>query len=107
MYYVPPPMFGHFTPSALHAFAAAHNLDTGNQDFSEGVFDFKMCQSPDGKRYGVSENEQCKPPAKPVTAAKAKPKAAPTKKKESVKMCNEFRPWMPVGQQVAIVPCKK
>jgi len=106
MYYVPTPMLGHFTPAALHAFAEAHNLDVGNQDFSEGVFDFKMCQSPSGKRYGVSEDEQCKPPAKPVAAAKAKPKAAAPKKKESVKMCNEFRPWLPVGQQVAIVPCK-
>ena len=96
-------MFGHFTPAALHAFAKAHNLEVGNQNFAEGVFDFKMCQSPNGKRYGVSENEQCKPPAKPVTAAKA-PDVKPKKKKEQ-KMCTEYRPWMPGPVKMAVVPC--
>jgi DNA-binding transcriptional regulator of glucitol operon len=101
------PMFGHFTPAALHAFAALHNLETGSQDFSKGVFDFKKCQSPNGKSYGVSEHEQCKPPAKPVTVAKTEPKAVEPKKKAKEKMCNQYRPWMPVGMQVAIVPCRE
>ena len=98
-------MFGHFTSEALHSFAKAHNLDTSNQNFSEGVFDFKMCQDPKGKRYGVSENEQCKPPAKQVTAAKGK--VTPEKKKKEEKMCNQYRPWMPLGMQQAIVPCSE
>ena len=104
MYYVPPPVFGHFTPASLQAFAQAHNLDTGNQNFSEGVFDFKMCQTPNGKRYGVSEDEQCKPPAKPVTAAK--PKAAQPKKKEAEKMCTQYQPWQIPALRMQIVPCK-
>ena len=100
----PPPMFGHFTPEALHSFAEAHNLDTSNQNFSEGVFDFKMCQDPKGKRYGVSENEQCKPPAKQVTAAKGK--VTPEKKKKEEKMCTQYQPWQIPALRMQIVPCK-
>jgi hypothetical protein len=105
MFYTPPPpMFGHFSPEVLHAFADAHNLSTENQDFSEGVFNFKMCQKPNGQRYGVSANEKCKPPSKEVKAAAAKPKKE-EKKKE--KMCNQYRPWAPLGMQNAIVPCRE
>jgi hypothetical protein len=31
------------------------------------VFDFKVCQKPDGKHYGVSDNDRCAPPAKEVS----------------------------------------
>lgn len=55
-------MLGRFSEKALHAFAEAHNLNTGNQDFSEGVFDFKVCQKPDGGRYGIPDNWDCSPP---------------------------------------------
>ena len=54
--------FGHFTPEALQAFAEMKGLDTGNQDFSEGVFDFKICERPsDGKFYGISDKKNCAP----------------------------------------------
>ena len=109
MYYTPPPMLGHFTPAALHAFAEAHNLDVGSQDFAEGIFDFKMCQSPNGKRYGVSTNEQCKPPAKEVKAAAEKPlhhTLKKTEKKKKEKMCTKNQPWAPPGMQNVVVPCK-
>ncbi len=59
-------MLGHFSPEALKAFAQAHNLNTGNQDFSEGVFDFKVCQKPDGKHYGIPDDSKCVAPAKEV-----------------------------------------
>ena len=59
-------MLGRFSPQALRAFAEAHNLDTGNQDFSEGVFDFKVCQKPDGKHYGIPDDSKCVAPAKEV-----------------------------------------
>lgn len=109
MYYAPPAMFGHFTPAALHAFAQAHNLDTGNQDFSEGVFDFKMCQKPSGEKYGVSTNEKCKPPSKEVKAASEKPlhhTLKKTEKKKEEKMCAKYQPWAPAGMQNVVVPCK-
>ena len=61
-------MFGHFSPEALKAFAEAHNLDTGNQDFSEGLFDFKVCKKPSGERFGISDDEKCAPPNKEVGA---------------------------------------
>jgi len=57
-------MLGHFSPEALRTFAEAHNLDTGNQDFSEGVFDFKVCQKPDGKYFGIKDSAKCTPPNK-------------------------------------------
>ncbi len=46
-------MLGRFSEEALKAFAASHNLDTRNQDFSEGVFDFTRCVRPDGTAYGT------------------------------------------------------
>lgn len=59
-------MLGRFSPEALRAFAEAHNLDTGNQDFSEGVFDFKVCQKPNGDTYGIPDDVKCGPPSKEV-----------------------------------------
>jgi hypothetical protein len=29
------------------------------------------------------------------------------KKEKREKMCNQYRPWMPPGMQVAIVPCRE
>lgn len=29
------------------------------------------------------------------------------KKGKAEKMCNQYRPWMPPGMQVAIVPCRE
>jgi len=54
--------FGHFTTEALQAFAEAKGLDTKNQDFSEGVFDFKVCERPNGKHYGIPDQDKCKAP---------------------------------------------
>jgi hypothetical protein len=62
-------MLGHFSKEALNAFASAHNLDAGNQDFSEGVFDFKVCQKPDGRHYGIPDQDQCQKPNKEVKSA--------------------------------------
>ena len=67
-------MLGRFSEESLRAFAEAHNLSTGNQDFSEGVFDFKVCQKPDGKNYGIPDQDKCKAPAKEVTT---RPSAGP------------------------------
>ena len=60
--------FGHFTAEALQAFAEAKGLDTKNQDFSEGVFDFKICEKPDGKFYGIPNQAKCKAPNKEAAA---------------------------------------
>ena len=60
--------FGHFTAEALQAFAEAKGLDTKNQDFSEGVFDFKICEKPDGKFYGIPDQAKCKAPNKEAAA---------------------------------------
>jgi hypothetical protein len=59
-------MLGNFSPESLRAFAEALNLNTGNQDFSEGVFDFKVCEKPDGKHYGIPDDIKCAPPNKEV-----------------------------------------
>ena len=56
--------FGHFTAEALQEFAEAKGLDTKNQDFSEGVFDFKVCQKPNGENYGIPNQDKCQPPNK-------------------------------------------
>jgi len=53
---------GHFTAEALQEFAETKGLDTKNQDFSEGVFDFKVCERPNGKRYGIPDQDECKAP---------------------------------------------
>ncbi len=50
----------------------------------------ERCRRPDGSFYGTAG--QCKSGS-----------TAPKK----VKMCNQYRPWMPPGMQVAIVPCKE
>jgi len=60
--------FGHFTAEALQQFAEAKGLDTKNQDFSEGVFDFKICEKPDGKFYGIPNQAKCKAPNKEATS---------------------------------------
>lgn len=65
-------MFGHFSPESLLQFAEAYGLDPGMQDFSEGVFDFKVCQKADGKHYGISDNEKCGKGAREVTKAPSK-----------------------------------
>ena len=59
-------MLGRFSEESLRAFAEFNNLNTGNQDFSEGIFDFKVCQKPDGKNYGIPDQDKCKAPAKEV-----------------------------------------
>jgi hypothetical protein len=59
---------GHFTAEALKAFAEAKGLYTKNQDFSEGVFDFKICEKPDGKFYGIPDEAKCKAPNREATA---------------------------------------
>jgi hypothetical protein len=61
-------MFGHFSPEALQKFQEMQGL-TSNQDFSEGVFDFKVCQKPDGKYYGIANDSKCEAPAKEVKKA--------------------------------------
>jgi len=60
---------GHFTAEALQEFAEMKGLDTGNQDFSEGVFDFKVCERPNGKRYGIPDQDECKPPNREAKGA--------------------------------------
>lgn len=60
--------FGHFTAEALQEFAEAKGLDTKNQDFSEGVFDFKICEKPDGKFYGIPNQGKCKAPNREAAA---------------------------------------
>lgn len=60
---------GHFTAEALQEFAEMKGLDTGNQDFSEGVFDFKVCERPNGKRYGIPDQDECRPPNREAKGA--------------------------------------
>ena len=62
-------MLGRFSEEALLAFAASHNLNTENQDFSEGVFDFKVCQKADGQHYGIPDKAKCGVGAKEVKTA--------------------------------------
>ena len=58
-------MLGFFSKEALEKFQAMHGLESG-QDFSEGVFDFKVCQKPDGARYGIPDDATCGSPSKEV-----------------------------------------
>lgn len=60
---------GHFTAEALQEFAEMKGLDTGNQDFSEGVFDFKVCEKPNGKRYGIPDQDKCRAPNREAKGA--------------------------------------
>lgn len=46
-------MLGSFSPASLSKFQELVGLES-NQDFSEGVFDFKICERPNGSRYGTS-----------------------------------------------------
>jgi hypothetical protein len=66
-------MFGSFSKESLEKFQEMQGL-TSNQDFSEGLFDFKVCQKPDGKHYGIPESAKCEAPAREVTT---RPSAGP------------------------------
>jgi len=59
-------MLGTFTPESLKKFAEANGFDTENADFSEGVFDFKICEKPNKERYGIPNSDKCKSPNKEV-----------------------------------------
>lgn len=76
------------------------------ESFLEGMaerYDFgTRCRRPDGSFYGT--DGQCR--AGTIASPATKKKSA-TKKKPPEKWCNQYRPWMPVGQQVAIVPCRE
>jgi hypothetical protein len=41
-------------------------------NYSEGVFDFKVCQKPDGRHYGIPDQDQCQKPNKEVKTAPGK-----------------------------------
>jgi hypothetical protein len=62
-------MFGSFSKEALEKFQNLQGLES-NQDFSEGVFDFKVCEKPDGKHYGIPDSDKC---AAPNKEAKVRP----------------------------------
>ena len=59
-------MFGTFTPESLKKFAEANGFNTKNVDFSEGIFDFKVCEKPNYERYGVPNTSKCNAPNKEV-----------------------------------------
>jgi len=58
-------MLGSFSKEALEKFQEMQGLES-DQDFSEGVFDFKVCQKPNGKHYGIPNDSKCVAPAKEV-----------------------------------------
>ena len=62
-------MFGTFTPESLKKFAEANGFSTKNVDFSEGIFDFKVCEKPNKERYGVPNNSKCNAPNREVKDA--------------------------------------
>jgi hypothetical protein len=43
-------MYGNFSPKAIEAFTKA----VGEENFSEGLFDFTTCERSDGSLYGTS-----------------------------------------------------
>jgi hypothetical protein len=59
-------MFGSFSKEALETFQAMQGL-ASDHDFSEGVFDFKICEKPNGQTYGVGDRENCAKPNKEVS----------------------------------------
>ena len=59
-------MFGTFTAESLKNFAEANGFNTKNVDFSEGIFDYKVCERPNKKRYGIPDNNKCNAPNKEV-----------------------------------------
>jgi hypothetical protein len=66
-------MFGSFSKESLEKFQEMLGLSS-SQDFSEGLFDFKVCEKPDGKHYGIPGNARCEAPAREVTT---RPSAGP------------------------------
>ena len=62
-------MFGTFTPESLKKFAEANGFNTKNVDFSEGIFDYKVCEKPNKERYGVPDRDKCKAPNREVKDA--------------------------------------
>jgi hypothetical protein len=61
-------MLGTFTPESLKKFAEANGFDTGNADFSEGVFDFKVCSTPKGETYGIPDSSKCAAPNREISS---------------------------------------
>jgi len=59
-------MFGTFTSESLKNFAEANGFNTENVDFSEGIFDYKICERPNKKRYGIPDDNKCNAPNKEV-----------------------------------------
>lgn len=57
-------MFGTFTPESLKNFAEANGFNTKNVDFSEGIFDYKVCERPNKTRYGIPDDNKCHAPNK-------------------------------------------
>jgi len=61
-------MLGTFTPESLKKFAEANGFDTENADFSEGVFDFKVCSTPKGETYGIPDSSKCAAPNREIAS---------------------------------------
>jgi len=61
-------MLGTFTPESLKKFAEANGFDTENADFSEGVFDFKVCSTPKGETYGIPDSSKCASPNREISS---------------------------------------
>jgi len=61
-------MLGTFTPESLKKFAEANGFDTENADFSEGVFDFKVCSTPKGETYGIPNSSKCAAPNREIAS---------------------------------------
>jgi hypothetical protein len=61
-------MLGTFTPESLKNFAEANGFDTENADFSEGVFDFKVCSTPKGETYGIPDSSKCASPNREISS---------------------------------------
>lgn len=50
-------MLGHFSKESISAISHALGLDF--QEYSEGLFDFKVCEKGSGEKYGIPDTSEC------------------------------------------------